>query len=276
MSNTEYLQNLIELGLNSYEAKVYLSILGKNSVTASVASKMSGVPRQRIYDILNSLQTKGLCHEKPGKVLKYKASEPKKALISMLVDKNNKFQKQLEIQRELALKISKNLENGNKIEENEPMEFIEVYRNPNQILRKYDEMLLEAENEILNTAKLPYLQEKAEPTYEKVKNGIDVKFLIENNILKEKPKLIEAIFRLYGEKENRFIDSVPLKFTVFDGKKVSLTLPSENTNGIVGVVIKNKNMAEAMRLLFYSLWENGVQSDMKIDEIENSIKEATK
>lgn len=274
MTNHEYLKNLIELGLNTYEAKVYLSMLGKNSITASDASKMSGVPRQRIYDILNTLQLKGLCLEKPGKVLKYKATEPKEALISMLVEKNKKFQRELEKQRELALKISKKLENGNKIEVNEPMEFIEIYRNPNQILRKYDELLLESENEILNIAKLPYLQEKAEPTYEKVKNGIDVKFLIENNILKEKPQMIEAIFRLYGNKDNRFIDSLPLKFSVFDGKKVSLTLPSENTNGIVGVVIKNRNMAEAMRILFYSLWENGVQADKKKDEIENSIKEA--
>ena len=52
MTNHEYLKNLIELGLNTYEAKVYLSMLGKNSITASDASKMSGVPRQRIYDIL--------------------------------------------------------------------------------------------------------------------------------------------------------------------------------------------------------------------------------
>lgn len=273
MPNHEHLKNLIELGLNTYEAKVYLSILGKNSVTASETSKMSGVPRQRIYDILNSLQMKGLCHEKPGKVLKYKATEPKEALISMLVEKNKKFQRELEKQRELALNISKQLDNGNSEEEKDPLVFIEVYRNPNQILKKYDEMLLEAENEILNTAKLPYLQELAEPTYEKVKNGIDIKFLIENNILHEKPKMIEAIFRLYGDKENRFIDSLPLKFSVFDGKKVSLTLPSENTNGIVGVVIKNKNMAEAMRMLFFSLWQNGVQAEEKKDEIENSIKE---
>lgn len=276
MKNLEHLKSLIELGLNTYEAKVYLAILGKNSVTASEASKMSGVPRQRIYDILNSLQMKGLCIEKPGKVLKYRASEPKEALISMLVEKNKRFQKELEKQRELAIKISKKLDNGNIEEEKEPLEFIEVYRNPNQILRKYDEMLLEAENEILNTAKLPYIQEKAEQTYEKVKNGIDIKFLIENSILKEKPKMIEAIFRLYGDKDNRFIDSVPLKFSIFDGKKVHLILPSENLNGFVCLIIKNRNMAQAMRMLFYSLWENAVLANEKRDEIEKAIKEARK
>ena len=89
-------------------------------------------------------------------------------------------------------------------------------------------------------------------------------------------KMIEAIFRLYGDKENRFIDSVPLKFHVFDGKKVSLTLPSENTNGIVELVIKNKNMAEAMRMLFYSMWQSGIRAEEKKDEIENAILEVKK
>ena len=57
----ELVKMMMELGLNAYKAKVYIAMLGRNSVTASEVSKLSGIPRQMIYDVLNPLQLKGRC-----------------------------------------------------------------------------------------------------------------------------------------------------------------------------------------------------------------------
>ena len=62
--------------LNSYETNSYLALLKKDSLTAAEVAKISGVPRGRIYEILNNLLEKGFCHSIPGKVKKYKASNP--------------------------------------------------------------------------------------------------------------------------------------------------------------------------------------------------------
>jgi predicted transcriptional regulator len=62
--------------LNSYEANSYLALLEKDTLTAVEVAKISGVPRGRIYEILNNLLEKGFCHSIPGKVKQYKASNP--------------------------------------------------------------------------------------------------------------------------------------------------------------------------------------------------------
>lgn len=57
---SEIVQLLLKLGLTEYEAKAYLSLLKENPVNGYSLSKNSGIPRSRIYDILQSLIVKGL------------------------------------------------------------------------------------------------------------------------------------------------------------------------------------------------------------------------
>lgn len=51
---------LAELGLSSYEEKVYRTLLVTDVVTATELSDISGVPKGRIYDVLNSLTARKL------------------------------------------------------------------------------------------------------------------------------------------------------------------------------------------------------------------------
>lgn len=51
---------LEELGFSNYEARAYLALLGNAPVTGYQLSKLSGVPRSRIYETLEKLTQKGL------------------------------------------------------------------------------------------------------------------------------------------------------------------------------------------------------------------------
>ncbi len=51
---------LKELGFTEYEAKAYTALVQNSHVSAYQVSKNSGIPRARIYDILNVLVEKGL------------------------------------------------------------------------------------------------------------------------------------------------------------------------------------------------------------------------
>ncbi|KMY32098.1 transcriptional regulator [Lysinibacillus xylanilyticus] len=51
---------LKELGFTEYEAKAYTALVQKSHVSAYQVSKNSGIPRARIYDILDVLVEKGL------------------------------------------------------------------------------------------------------------------------------------------------------------------------------------------------------------------------
>lgn len=62
--------------LNVYETKVWLALLSKGIAAAGEVSDISGVPRSRTYDVLESLEKKGFALVKLGKPVKYIGVKP--------------------------------------------------------------------------------------------------------------------------------------------------------------------------------------------------------
>jgi len=62
--------------LNIYETKVWLALLTKGIASAGEIAEMSGVPRSRTYDVLESLEKDGFAIAKLGKPVKYIAVKP--------------------------------------------------------------------------------------------------------------------------------------------------------------------------------------------------------
>ena len=65
-----------DFDLNIYETKVWLALLQKGISSAGEIAEMSGVPRSRTYDVLESLEKRGFAIEKLGKPIKYLAVKP--------------------------------------------------------------------------------------------------------------------------------------------------------------------------------------------------------
>lgn len=53
----------VAFGLNEYESKILAVLTTHKKLKASDISKMSGVPRSRIYDVADTLMMKGLIKE---------------------------------------------------------------------------------------------------------------------------------------------------------------------------------------------------------------------
>ena len=62
--------------LNIYEVKIWTSLLSRGIAAASELADISGVPRSRCYDVLESLEKKGFIIMKVGKPIKYIAVQP--------------------------------------------------------------------------------------------------------------------------------------------------------------------------------------------------------
>lgn len=62
--------------LNIYESKVWLSLINRNIATVGEIAETSGVPRSRVYDVLESLEKRGFAIIKLGKPIKYMAVKP--------------------------------------------------------------------------------------------------------------------------------------------------------------------------------------------------------
>jgi len=53
------IDGLVKIGFSEYEAKAYVALLRKNPVTGYELSKLSGVPRSMIYEVLGKLTARG-------------------------------------------------------------------------------------------------------------------------------------------------------------------------------------------------------------------------
>jgi len=69
-------EKLRRIGLTEYEAKVYLSLLNNHVTTAAKLAEKSGVPRTKIYSVLETLAFKGWVKVYSGVPLLFKAVNP--------------------------------------------------------------------------------------------------------------------------------------------------------------------------------------------------------
>ena len=74
------IEALAELGLNGYEATVYLALLARGGLTPTELATRAKVPRQRVYDVLESLASKGLCTSRDTTPRTFSAVNPTLAL----------------------------------------------------------------------------------------------------------------------------------------------------------------------------------------------------
>jgi len=119
---------LKSFGLSEYESKALLALLSRGVLTAKEISEIARIPRTSVYDVMNSLVSKGLV-EVFGKPLKFKALSSDE-IIDLL---SKKVKKNLEILRRELPKI------GEEIEE------VKVYRNE-VVVEKLKDLVVRSES----------------------------------------------------------------------------------------------------------------------------------
>src|SRR3989304_2209787 len=83
--------------LNIYETKVWLALLSKGVASAGEIAEMSGVPRSRTYDVLESLEKQGFGIAKVGKPSKYIAVKPAVILEKMKTSVKNEAEEKVNV-----------------------------------------------------------------------------------------------------------------------------------------------------------------------------------
>ncbi|MBI2558233.1 hypothetical protein HYW20_02835 [Candidatus Woesearchaeota archaeon] len=99
--------------LNIYEVKIWTALLSRGIASAGELADISGVPRSRCYDVLESLEKKGFIIMKIGKPIKYLAVQPD--IILERVKKNVK---------EEADELSAQIENVKETDEFKELELL--------------------------------------------------------------------------------------------------------------------------------------------------------
>ncbi len=265
MNNIPLETQLTTLGLNRYEAAVYVSLLGRNHFTATEIATYAGVPRQRVYDVLDSLAAKGLCVERPGKRKRtYSAVDPSVALPTLLTAYRE--QQALEDQHRMEL-LNAVLPTLNQMfskgqEEVAPLDYIEILTDRHQVADRVMTLSRQANQEIVMLFKQPLVASIEENIAEAqaVAGHITRRGVYEEGIADD-PQLFDLVSQFYALGEDmRFVPEVPLKVNLYDECIAVILLrdPVSGQSSLTCLVINHTSMTKALKVTFEALWAEGV------------------
>ena len=232
--------------LNIYETKVWLALLSKGIVTAGETAELSGVPRFRTYDVLESLTKRGFAIIKVGKPVRYIAVEPKTVLERMQTNTLNKA-------NEKVTTLS-NLKGTSEYEELvqlhkegiTPVKLEDLsghIKGRANLLSKLKEMIDKAEKEIVIHTTVEDFEDKSR-----------VLMSVLNKIDKEKVKLKISLSgdsykvkRTGSRNELKIKESNQIgKYFVIDKKELLLMIQPENVQDEVGVWVNSPYFANSL------------------------------
>src|SRR5881227_1664330 len=95
-------RKLQQLGLNAYEARSYMVLVGHSRFKALELAARADVPRQKIYEVLDSLVEKGFAQVVQEKTKLFSAVEPSLAIPGYLSRKRQTLEQELTEQSRLA------------------------------------------------------------------------------------------------------------------------------------------------------------------------------
>ena len=241
-------------GMNIYEAKVWLALLAKGISTAGDLAEISGVPRSRAYDVLESLEKQGFAIPKLGKPIKYLAVNPSTVIEKL---KNNAAKEAEEREKSLiVLKDSKDYEEiellyKTGIKPVKTEELSGAVRGRTNINSQLREMLENAEKEVIIVTNAKSLEREArilKPVLEKLaKHGIKVKMGVDNaELAKKLNKELKAEIKALN---------LNARFYIVDGKEILFMLLPETEDEETGVWINTEFFSSALKQLFELAWK---------------------
>ena len=257
---------LVRLGLTTYEARAYLALVRREAYTAAHVARQSGVPRQRIYDVLGTLVEKGLASTRPGNVVKYAAIAPELAIERLVAAHRRELVYLERAAAEVASTLGPQFTAGQS--HSDPLDYIEILRDRGAINERFAELQAGVKREILVLTKPPY----ATPPQEN-DEGIQVsqshvaRSVYELSILDD-PATTEGVRRfIEAGEEARFVDEVPLKLVIIDEATVMFGMqdPVAGPSELTIMVVEHPALAQTLKISFQAVWDRGLTFDQAYD-----------
>jgi sugar-specific transcriptional regulator TrmB len=243
-------------GMNIYEAKVWLALLRKGIASAGEVASISGVPRSRTYDVLESLEKRGFAIVQIGKPVKYIGVKPRMILEKL---KNNVRKNAEEKMVELS-KIKTTDEFGTLeslynvgIEPVKKEDISVALKGKSNISSQIKELIKNAKEEVIictNVEEMALKSKLFQQTFD-VLNKSDVKLKI---ALSGNEKLIKQVSEKFNTKLKKI--NVDAKFFIIDRREILFYLSKNLEKEDVAIWLNSEFFSQA----FASLFEKAVGS----------------
>ncbi len=252
-------RKLQQVGLNAYEARSYLVLLGHPQFKALELAARAHVPRQKIYEVLDSLVEKGFAQVVQEKTKLFSAVDPSLAIPGYLARRNRALQNEITEQARLATGLIEDLRAA-YLEGQDgrgTLDFLNLVNDPTQIAIHYRRMLTSVSHQYAEFSRPPFAVDPLDERLvkEAAGRGIACRLLIEAAPIDDEHRDRLNEYRDSGI-EICFLERLPLKLALFDGKcgLVALLDPVLTRPSWTAVVFEHEGFAEAMSGLFESYW----------------------
>ena len=257
-------RRLQQLGLNAYESRSYLVLLGHPRFKALELAARAHVPRQKIYEVLDSLVEKGFAQVVQEKTKLFSAVEPNLAIPSYLARKRQLMEHEITDQSRVAAGLMDDLRalysegQGGR----GTLDYLRIVTEPAQTAAEYRKMLSEVRTEYLEFSRPPYAVDPLEEKLVKQarETGVACRLLLESQSLDDGHRHRLAEYATAGV-EVRQAASLPMKLALFDGRRglIALLDPVITRPSWTALVFDHEGMGEAMKGLFEEYWARGRQ-----------------
>lgn len=250
-------------GLNIYESKVWIALLSKTIATVGEIADISGVPRSRVYDVLESLEKRGFAIAKLGKPVRYIAVKPSVVIEHM---KNNMLREAEERAKNLAtIKESpeyKDLEllHSRGIRPIQPEELSSAIKGRQNIYNHLKELISGAEKEITLVSTISSLKREAhflKPLITKLKSqgvAVNIAASLNSEQASEEERLgLISLSKELGVPIRRI--KINAKFCIVDNSKMLVFVtPETEAENDIAIWINSPFFGKALSTFLNPVW----------------------
>jgi len=260
----KFWRRLQQIGLNAYEARSYVVLVGHPRFKALELAARARVPRQKIYEVLDSLVDKGFAQVIQEKTKLFSAVEPGLAIPAYLERQREAMEKHLAEQRRLGLALAAELKRAYAEGQGATgtLDYLRIVGDPAQIAAHYRSMLEQVSTRYVEFSRPPYAVDPLDEQLVKqaAERGVACRILQEIAPMDETHRQRIHEYRALGIGV-RFTENLPMKLAVFDGKQglVSLLDPVKTRPAWTAVVFDHTSFGEALETLFEQWWNRSAE-----------------
>lgn len=258
-------RKLQQVGLNAYEARSYLVLMGHPRFKALELAARAHVPRQKIYEVLDSLVEKGFSNVVQEKTKLFSAVDPGLAIPGYLARRSKALQNELTEQARLASGLIEDLRESYLEGQGGrgTLDFLSLVNDPTQTAIHYRRMLTTVTKDYAEFSRPPFAVDPLDEQLVKdaAMRGIRCRLLIEAGPIDEEHRGRLEEYRGAGI-QICFSDRLPLKLALFDAQcgLIALLDPVLTKPSWTAVVFEHDGLAEAMSGLFETYWSRAEES----------------
>jgi len=262
-------QRLQALGLNAYEARSYLVLVGHPRFKALELAARARVPRQKIYEVLDSLVEKGFARVIQDRTKLFLAVPPDQALPAYLARRTHALEAEVAEQGKAAAGLLNDLMSAYTEGQGGggTLDFLRLVNDPGQTAAQFRGMLAAARTEYLEFSRPPYAvdplyaRQDAEQVLQACARGVRCRLIVERGTLDAAHQRFLAEYEKAGV-QIRQIEKVPMKMAVMDGRCGLLAFvdPVTTKPAWTAVVFEHEGMGEAMESLFEDYFRRATSS----------------